>query len=251
MLHLATGKDNPSIPEIPGIYRFGRFYFCIFSCDFQIPHVKIYQVFWVQRYSNLSRIIKIVFSIWCRQSHTHMPAHAPLVWCMWKNSTCHFCWWHWGIGTKKMKERTRTSNLIADHFSLTFLNLSLAWMLYFHVWLENKGKFLVWSEYYNQFGIYQPSHVSMYLRTTLSQLKACVRYFSLFLKGQCVSWLFWTKYFEKEFNLQMFYLSTVSRTFILSWATTCYPPPWNFLFRKDNCMCNRDSAPDVTACPNE
>ena len=30
-------------------------------------------------------------------------------------------------------------------------------MLYFLVWLENKGKFLVQSEYYNQFGIYQPS----------------------------------------------------------------------------------------------
>ena len=34
-------------------------------------------------------------------------------------------------------------------------------MLYFHVWLQNKRKFLVWSEYYNQFGIYQPSHVSL------------------------------------------------------------------------------------------
>ena len=27
-------------------------------------------------------------------------------------------------------------------------------MLYFNVWLQNKGKFLVCSEYYNQFGIY-------------------------------------------------------------------------------------------------
>ena len=27
-------------------------------------------------------------------------------------------------------------------------------MLYFNVWLQNKGKFLVYSEYYNQFGIY-------------------------------------------------------------------------------------------------
>ena len=34
-------------------------------------------------------------------------------------------------------------------------------MLYFHVWLQNKGKFLVWSEYYNQFGIYQPSCESL------------------------------------------------------------------------------------------
>ena len=67
----------------------------------------------------------------------------------------------WDIGTKKMKERTKTSNLIVDHFSLTFVNLSQAWMLYFFVWLQNKGKFLVWSEYYNQFGIYRPSFVSL------------------------------------------------------------------------------------------
>ena len=32
----------------------------------------------------------------------------------------------WNIGTNKMKERSKTSNLIADHFSLTFINLSLA-----------------------------------------------------------------------------------------------------------------------------
>ena len=67
----------------------------------------------------------------------------------------------WDIGAKNMKETTKTSSWIVDHFSLTFANLSLAWMLYFHVWLKNKGKFLIWSEYYNQFGIYQPSHVSL------------------------------------------------------------------------------------------
>ena len=40
------------------------------------------------------------------------------------------------------------------------------------------------------------------------------------------------KYIEKKFNLQLFFLPTLSRTFILFWATTRYPPPWNFLFRK-------------------
>ena len=45
----------------------------------------------------------------------------------------------WNIGTKKMKEIIKTSNLIVYHFSLNF------------------GKFSVWSEYYNQFGMYQPS----------------------------------------------------------------------------------------------
>ena len=54
--------------------------------------------------------------------------------------------------------------------------------------------------------------------------KACVCYFSLFLKEQCFSWFFQTKYFEKKLNFQLFYLPTISRTFILSWATTRCPP---------------------------
>ena len=67
----------------------------------------------------------------------------------------------WDIGAKKIKERTKTSNLIAGHFTLTFVNFSIAWILYYHVWLQNKVKFLVWSECYNQFVIYQPSCVSL------------------------------------------------------------------------------------------
>ena len=47
-------------------------------------------------------------------------------------------------------------------------------------------------------------------------LKACARYFSLFSKDKCISSLFRTKYIEKKFNLQLFFLPTVSRTFILS-----------------------------------
>ena len=82
-------------------------------------------------------------------------------------------------------------------------------------------------------------------------LKACVHYFSLFLKEQCVSWLFWTKYFEKKFNLQLFYLPTVSWTFIPFWATMRYLPPWNFLFWKNKCMCNRDIPCDVATCPDK
>ena len=34
-------------------------------------------------------------------------------------------------------------------------------MVYFHVWLQNKEKILIWRENYNQFGIYQPSCVSL------------------------------------------------------------------------------------------
>ena len=54
--------------------------------------------------------------------------------------------------------------------------------------------------------------------------KVCVRYFSLFLKEKCISSLLRTKYIEKKFNLQLFFFPTVSRTFILSRATTRYPP---------------------------
>ena len=45
------------------------------------------------------------------------------------------------IATKKMKERAKTSNLIVDHFSLTFVNLSLGSILYLHEWLQNKENF--------------------------------------------------------------------------------------------------------------
>ena len=82
-------------------------------------------------------------------------------------------------------------------------------------------------------------------------LKACVHYFSLFLKEQCVNWLFWTKYFENKFNLQLFYLPTVSWTFSPFWATMRYLPPWNFLFWKNKCMCNRDIPCDVATCPDK
>ena len=34
-------------------------------------------------------------------------------------------------------------------------------MLYIHVWFQNKGKILIWWEYYNQCGIYQRSRISL------------------------------------------------------------------------------------------
>ena len=91
-----------------------------------------------------------------------------------KNKTRHFCLWYlW----KWMKEQ-KTSRLIVDHFSLTFANLSLAWMLYFHVWpqwLHNNRKFFVWSEYFDQFGIYEPSCVSLLetRQSNVSNPEAC------------------------------------------------------------------------------
>ena len=66
----------------------------------------------------------------------HTPAHVP-------------------FGTKEQRKwKNKNINLIVDHFYLKpFVSLSLAWILYFHVWLQNKGKFSVWSQYYNHFGI--------------------------------------------------------------------------------------------------
>ena len=43
--------------------------------------------------------------------------------------------------------------------------------------------------------------------------KACDLYFSLFLKEQWASWLIRTKYLEKKFSLQLFYLPIVSHLF--------------------------------------
>ena len=74
-----------------------------------------------------------VFSIWCLWSHLNMSAcllSMRLEWRKWK--------------------KNKRSNWIANHF-LTSANFSQAWMLYFHAWVQNKGK--VWSKYKNQFGI--------------------------------------------------------------------------------------------------
>ena len=105
-------------------------------------------------------------SIWHLRSHVHPPAHAPIVWCMQKMA-CSIslydtqCLEYW---KGKLKERIKTSNLIVDHFPLIFVTLLLIWILYFHVWLQNKGKFLVWSKYYNQFGIYQLGGISIRIK---------------------------------------------------------------------------------------
>ena len=92
----------------------------------------------------------------------HPNTHATTLMCV-KNSTPFLFMTLIALdtGAKKTKQRTKTSNLIVGHFTLTFVNFSIAWMLYFHVWLQNKEKFLVWDECYNQFVIYQPSCVSL------------------------------------------------------------------------------------------
>ena len=92
------------------------------------------------------------------------------------------------------------------------------------------------------------SAISQVLRKKLNSFYSLC---PLFLKDKCISSLFSMNYIEKKFNLQLFFLPTVSGTFILSRAITCYPPPRTFLFRKNNCICNQDNACDVAACPDE
>ena len=81
-------------------------------------------------------------------------------------------------------------------------------------------------------------------------LKLVSTIFTIF-KREIISLLFQTKYIEKKFSLQLFFLPTVSQTFSLSRATMRYPTPWNFSFRINNCMCNWDNACDVAVCPDE
>ena len=82
-----------------------------------------------------------------------------------------------------------------------------------------------------------------------TQKLACVPYFSLFVKEHCVSWLFLTKYFERKLNLHLFFLPTVSRTFILSWIPRAARLLKTSCFEKVT-MCNRDNARDIAACPD-
>ena len=120
---------------------------------------------------------------------------------------------------------------------MTSMATSFCFFFYFH------GYYIM--------SISQNGYFCQWILMNISLLKVCVRCFSLFLKDKRISSLVQTNYIEKKFNLQLFFLPTVSGTFILSRAITCYPPPRTFLFRKNNCICNQDNACDVAACPDE
>ena len=79
-----------------------------------------------------------------------------------------YCLGHWNQENKR-KNKNFNFNSRSFFFS-TFVYPLLLRMLYLHVRLQNKGKYLVLSEYYNQFGIYQPFYV-IPLRTMAKQLR--------------------------------------------------------------------------------
>ena len=59
-----------------------------------------------------------------------------------ENIMRHFCLWLivWDIGMEKMEKKKKIRNIKLNTWSL--ISPSLAWMLSFHVWLQNKWKIL-------------------------------------------------------------------------------------------------------------
>ena len=147
-------------------------YTCVYVCDECVKfHNRIACVSELnfKRYKNFgwcTSLIDLMCAIACTHTTTSIISLMHV-----KNNMCHFCLWNllswtmeW-IKWKKEQNIENASNWIVDHFSLTFVNILLTWMLrfHFHVWLQNKGKILkkVWRKYCNQFGIYQCFHVTL------------------------------------------------------------------------------------------
>ena len=91
----------------------------------------------IQKYSITHTVIHLMHVIAC----THASTCTTSLMCVKKTCTSvyHTCLGHWN----EENERIKTSNRIVDHFSLTFVKLLLTWMLYFHIWLQNKRKILI------------------------------------------------------------------------------------------------------------
>ena len=104
--------------------------------------------------------------------HALMPVHSPLVWCVYKIAHATSVYDIYGLEHWKEENETKSKNIdwIVDHFSLTFANLTLAWMLCFDVWLQSKGKILSFEWIMQSFGIYQ-TFPGIPLRITAKQLK--------------------------------------------------------------------------------
>ena len=97
----------------------------------------------------------------------------------------------WDIGMKKMKERSETSNWIVDHFLKFFVNLSLAWILYFDVWLQNgkMGKL---------FGVNAIINLAYINHCSVSILEACQMYIQ-----NSVTLLRWKNFAENSQQLKV------------------------------------------------
>ena len=91
----------------------------------------------------------IVFSIWCVRLHSRMPAHLPLAWCLARTISVNVTYylWNWNEENARKMKNIKLNGWSFDSWPF------LVWMLYFSVRVQYKGK--VWTEYYNQFSIYQ------------------------------------------------------------------------------------------------
>ena len=80
--------------------------------------------------------------------------------------------------------------------------------------------------------------------------KACVCYFSLFLKDKCISSLFRTKYIEKNLTYSCFFFPLFHKHLF----SPGLPRTTHLL--ETSCLekitvCNQDNAPDIATCPDE
>ena len=85
-----------------------------------------------------------VFSIWCVRLHPHTLAYSPLVWCVYKIACPTsvydtYCLRHWNEENERKIKKIKFNGW---SFFLNLVNLSLAWMFYLPVWLQNKRKIL-------------------------------------------------------------------------------------------------------------
>ena len=136
--HIETNSTSESIYEGKICAWFLNFLKNLKTQEFELLHNNINEFFGED-------IMDINFVNW---SAKKINQYFPLDVCMHTPARVPF-------GTKEQRKwKNKNTNLIVDHFYLKpFVSLSLAWILYFHVWLQNKGKFSVWSQYYNHFGI--------------------------------------------------------------------------------------------------
>ena len=84
-------------------------------------------------------LLHLMHAILCTHART---LATSLMMCV-LNSKCYFYYDTYRLGHwNETNERSKTSNLMIDHLLLTFVKTLVAWMLYFHVWLQNKGNIL-------------------------------------------------------------------------------------------------------------
>ena len=120
-------------------------------------------------------------------------------------------------------------------------NSSINWIFLWRLLIQNYSKLSITEKRRNK---------AKYLTWNFIRLKACLHYFSLFLKDKSISSLVWMKYIEKKFTLEFFFFPLFHKHLFSPGLphTTC--------LLETSClekitMCNWDNAHDVATCPDE